>query len=129
MILESHEDYMVIESNSVGLLQHDPYTWRVGEASFIRKEDVYKSSKFMNAALNEWILKLNEEQLEVFVGTLFHILDGCDAKNLIDMVIDWKKSVTGMIRATKDVDDATRDEIVEILQMFMEVMKENLKKL
>ncbi len=129
MILESHEDYMVIESNSIGLLQHDPYTWRVGEASFIMKEDVHKSSKFMNTALNEWILKLNEEQLEIFVGTLFHILDGCDAKNLIDMVIDWKKSVTGMIRATKEVDDATRDEIVAILQMFMEVMKENLKKL
>lgn len=129
MILENHEDYMVIESASLGLLQHDPYTWKVGEASFIRKEDVDKSSKFMNAALNEWILKLNDDQLELFVGTLFHILDGCDSKNLIDMAIDWKKTVTGMIRATKEVDDATRDEIVAILQMFTDVMKENLKKL
>ena len=119
----------MIRSRQLGLLQHDPYTWRVEEAAFIRKEDVHKSSKFMNRALNEWILKLNEEQLEIFVGTLFHILDGCDSKNLIDMAIDWKKSVTGMIRATKEVDDATRDEIVAILQMFTEVMKENLKKL
>jgi len=129
MILESHEDYMVIESSSLGLLQHDPYTWRVEEAAFIRKEDVHKSSKFMNTALNEWILKLNEEQLELFVGTLFHILEGCDSNNLIDMAIDWKKSVSGMIRATKQVDDTTRDEIVAILQMFTDVMKENLKKL
>ncbi len=128
MILENHEDYMVIESASVGLLQHDPYTWRVEDASFIRKDAVHKSSKFMNSALNEWILKLNEEQLELFVGTLFHILEGCDSKNLIDMAIDWKKTVGGMIRATKEVDDVTRDEIMEILQMFTEVMKENLKK-
>ena len=129
MILENHEDYMVIESASVGLLQHDPYTWKVADASFIRKEAVHKSSQFMNETLNEWILKLNEEQLEVFVGTLFHILEGCDSKNLIDMAIDWKKTVSGMIRATKEVDEATKDEIQQILQMFTDVMKENLKKL
>ena len=129
MILENHEDYMVIESASVGLLQHDPYTWKVADASFIRKEAVHKSSQFMNETLNEWILKLNEEQLEVFVGTLFHILEGCDSKNLIDMAIDWKKTVSGMIRATKEVDEGTKDEIQQILQMFTDVMKENLKKL
>ena len=129
MILENHEDYMVIDSHSIGLLQHDPYTWKVADASFVRKEAVHKSSKFMNTTLNEWILKLNEEQLEIFVGTLFHILEGCDSKNLIDMAIDWKKSVSGMIRASKQVDDATRDEIAAILQMFTDVMKENLKKM
>ena len=128
MILENHEDYMVIDSSSIGLLQHDPYTWRVEDASFVHKEAVHKSSKFMNTALNDWILKLNEEQLELFVGTLFHILEGCDSKNLIDMAIDWKKSVSGMIRATKEVDESTKEEIQEILQMFMNVMKENLKK-
>lgn len=128
MILENHEDYMVIESYSLGLMQHDPYTWRVEEASFIRKEDVHKGRKIMNQALNEWILKLDEEQLEIFVGTLFHILDGCDSKNLIQMAIDWKKSINGMIRATKEVDDATKDEIQEILQLLLEVIKENLKK-
>lgn len=129
MILENHEDYMVIDSHSIGLLQHDPYTWRVGEASFIRKADVDKGSKFMNTALNEWILKLNEDQLEIFVGTLFHILEGCDSKNLIDMVVDWKKSINGMIRATKEVDEATKDEIQQIILLFIDVMKENLKKL
>jgi hypothetical protein len=34
-----------------------------------------------------------------------------------------------MIRATKEVDEATKDEIQQIILLFIDVMKENLKKL
>lgn len=129
MILENHEDYMVIDSYSIGLLQHNPYTWKVESASFIPKGEIYKSRQFMNEALNEWILKLDDEQLEVFVGTLFHILGGCDVKNLIEMAGDWRKSVNGMIRASKDISEQTKDKMLDIMQIFFEVLKENLKKL
>lgn len=129
MILENHEDYFVIESSSIGLLQHDPYTWKVEEGAFVAKAEVYKGRQFMNEALNEWILKLDEEQLEVFVGTLFHVLEGCESKNLIALAGDWKKSIHGMMRATKDVSHETRDEIQNIILLFFETIKDNLKKL
>lgn len=127
MILENHEDYFVIDSYSIGLLQHDPYTWRVEDASFVAREEVYKSSQFMNEAMNEWILKLDDEQLEMFVETLFHILEGCDSNNLIDMAADWKKSVSGMVRAAKDINEETRTVILEIFRILFEVVKENVK--
>lgn len=129
MILENHEDYFVIDSSSIGLLQHDPYTWKVEDGSFVSREEVYKSRQFMNEALNEWILKLDDEQLEVFVGTLFHVLEGCESKNLIELAGDWKKSILGMMRASKDVSHEAKDEIQEIMLLFFETIKDNLKKL
>ena len=127
MILESHEDYFVVDSYSIGLLQHDPYTWRVEDASFVAKEEIYKHSRFRNDALNEWILKLDDVQLEIFIETLFHVLEGCDSDNLIDMAVDWKKSVAGMVRAVKDIDEETRSMILEIFRVLFEVFKENVK--
>lgn len=129
MLLKSREDYFVVDSSSIGLLQHDPYSWKVQEASFVSQENIYKSSRFMNESLNEWILKLDDEQLEIFVETLFYVLEGCDVKNLIEMAVDWKKSINGMVRASKDIDEETREKIQEILQMLFRVIKDNLKRL
>ena len=129
MILESHEDYIVIDSSYIGLLQHDPYSWKVEDASFVVKNEVQRGRQFMNEAMNEWILKLDDQQLEVFVETLFHILEGCEAKNLIEMAFDWKKSVSGMIQASMNVEEGTRNEIIEMIHMFFTVVKDNLKKL
>ena len=99
------------------------------DTSFVVRNEVKKSQQFMNEALNEWILKLNDEQLELFVETLFHILDGCEAKNLIEMAYDWRKSISGMIHASMNVEEHARIEIVEMIHMFFTVIKENLKKL
>ncbi len=127
MLLEEHEDYLVVDSHSVGVLQHNPYTWRVKDASFIAKEEVYKSRQFMNTALNEWILALDDEQLELFGETLFYILEGCEMKNLVEVAQDWKKGINNMIRASKDVEEETRDKIYEILRILGEILKENAK--
>lgn len=127
MLLEEHEDYIVVDSSSVGVLQHNPYTWRVKEASFVGKEEVYRSRRFMNEALNEWILALNDEQLEVFGETLFYILEGCEMKNLVEISQDWKTGINNMIRTSKDVDEETKGKIIEIIRQLGVILKENVK--
>lgn len=129
MILENHEEYAVVDSSSVGLFQHNPYTWKVENSYFVMKSEVLKSQQFMNETLNEWILKLDDEQLEVFVSTLFYVLEGCNVKNLIDMAGDWKASINGMIKASREVGEETKEKIHEILLLLRDVMKENLKSL
>lgn len=127
MLLEEHENYQVVDSSSVGVLQHNPYTWKVKDAAFVAKEEVYKSRQFMNESLNEWILTLNDEQLEVFGETLFHILEGCEMKNLVEMAHDFRTGINNMVRASKEVDVQTRDKIYEILRILGEILKENVK--
>lgn len=127
MLLEEHENYRVVESSSFGLLQHNPYTWKVNGHSFIEKSSLGKSSQFMNKALNEWLLTLDEEQLEVFGETLFYILEGCEMKNMIEVSRDWKKGINNMFHASKAVDEDTRDKINQILKILAEIIKENAK--
>lgn len=127
LLLEEHEDYLVVDSHSIGVLQHNPFTWSVKDASFVSKKEVYKGRQFMNESLNEWILTLNDEQLEVFGDTLFHILEGCEMKNLVEVTRDWKTGINNMIRASKEVDAGTRDKIYEILRILGEIVKDNAK--
>lgn len=128
MILENHENYKVVESSSVGVLQHNPYTWLLDGESFRWTNDIYKGTKFMNDSMNEWILKLNDEELNTFVETFFSVVEGADVKTTIEVTLDWKKSMVGILNAMKNVDDKTKESIRNIILQFFEILAYNLKK-
>ncbi len=99
MLLESHAaGYMVVESKSFGLLQHDPYTWLVREDEFVRAKDIYKRRKFMDETLNEWILSMDEKQIHTFVDALYEVVSASQAETLMDFTADWRKSMTAVLK-------------------------------
>ena len=104
MIFERDIHYRVVESNSHGLLQHDPFSWLVEEDHFVDVGDIYESQKIMNEALNEWILSLNEEQVRTFVETLYQVISASQADDLITFTADWKKSMNAVVTALKGFD-------------------------
>lgn len=128
MLLESHAaGYMVVESKTFGLYQHDPYTWLVKEDAFVRVKDVYKGRKFIDETLNEWILSLNEEQIHAFVDALYEVISASDAATLIDFTADWKKNMMAVVTALKELDEETASMIKKIVASLFEMVGERMK--
>lgn len=124
MLLESHaEGYMVVESKSFGLLQHNPYTWLVREDQFVQADGIYKSSRLRDEALNEWILSLDEEHIRSFVDTLYEVVAASQAQTVLDFGADWKKSMAAVITAYKELDEET----VVMLRQIMQSLFEHLR--
>lgn len=128
MLLESHaEGYIVVESKSFGLSQHNPYTWLVKEDAFVRVKDIYKSRKFMDETLNEWILSLDDAQIHSFVDTRYEVISASEAVTLMDFTADWKKSMTGVAAAVKEMDEETASMMRRIVVSLFEVTGEHVK--
>ncbi len=128
MLLESHAaGYMVVESKSFGLLQHDPYTWLVKEDGFVKVKDVYKRRKFMDETLNEWILSMDEEHIRSFVDTLYEVVSASKAVTLIDFTADWKRNMTAVVNALKELDGETASMIKKIIASLFELTGERAK--
>lgn len=127
MLLESHEDYKVIESKTFGLMQHNPYTWRVKDDHFMYVDDIYSGRKFMDRTINEWILSLSEEQIRAFIEVLFTVLEASDTDNLIDFTADLKKSMSGVLAAIKEIDEESRKVIGDIIRALFEMASERMK--
>ena len=128
MLLESHAaGYMVVESRSFGLLQHDPYSWLVREDEFVRVKDIYKGRRFMDETLNEWILSLNEEQIHSFVDTLYEVVSASKAVTLIDFTADWKKSMMAGAAAFKGLDEETASMLKRIIASLFELAGERAR--
>ncbi|MBO5207707.1 MAG: DUF2974 domain-containing protein [Lachnospiraceae bacterium] len=127
LILYSKGTYRVVESKSIGLAQHNPYSWLVHGDDFKIVKHVYSGRMFMDDALNEWILSLNQEQMRVFVDTLFDVVMASEADNLIDFTANWKKSIQGILSATKNVDAETMKVINKIMKALFEMISQHAK--
>ncbi|MCM1186592.1 MAG: DUF2974 domain-containing protein [Lachnoclostridium sp.] len=127
MIFERDMRYEVVESTTFGLAQHDPYTWLVEGRHFVKVNDIYESRKFINSAVNEWILSLNETQLRTFVDTLYQVVLASQAEDLIEFTADWKKSMNAALSAFREVDEETAKMLKEVVKALFETATLHMK--
>ena len=127
MILEDHCDYEIVESKSVGLLQHNSYSWKVEEGKFLRAQNMTDSKLIRDASLNEWILSLSEEEIHTFVNTLYEVVSASEASNVFEFGADWKKCLQSVFAAARGGNDATKKAIHKITRSLFEILFENIK--
>lgn len=128
MLLQHQENYEVVQCRKFGLMQHNPFNWLIDDCDFVRVKDVYYGRRLLDEALNEWILSLPEEQLTLFVDTLFQIIEASEADNLIDLAAEWKKSANGVLNAVKEIDGETKKRLKRILGRLFAILSHRLKK-
>lgn len=130
MLLQYQGEYEVVESKSFGLMQHDPYNWLIKGSDFIHVREVWQGRRLFDETLNEWILSLEQEQLKLFVETMFEIVAASQTDNLVDFTAKWKKSMNHMLSALKEMDEDTRKRMKQIVRRLFEIgmdrMKQNL---
>lgn len=127
MILEDYCDYEIVESKSVGLLQHNSYSWKVEVGKFLRAQNMTDSKLIRDASLNEWILSLSEEEIHTFVDTLYEVVSASEASNVFEFGADWKKCLQSVFAAARGVNDATKKAIHKITRSLFEILFENIK--
>ena len=74
MLLEHEEPYTVIRSKSVGLLQHDLYTWDVLGRGFLPVEEITEGSQFADATIKAWFASMSNQERNQLVDVLFGLL-------------------------------------------------------
>lgn len=122
MLLYTEGFYKVVESKTIGLAQHNPYTWLVRNDSFKIVEEIRAGRKFMDQALNEWILSLDQQQMHTFVDTFYRVVQASETDNLIDFTANWLQSIQKIGAALKEVDNETAQVIIRIMRALFEVV-------
>ncbi len=127
MILEDHSDYEIVESKGIGLFQHNTYSWKIEDGSLMRAQNMTGSKIRRDAALNEWILSLSEEETHLFVDTLYEVISASEASNVFEFGADLKKCLQNVALAAREVDGDTRKAILKMIRSLFEILLENVK--
>lgn len=123
-ILEDQDDYELIESKGVGMLQHNAYSWKIEEGAFLRSKSMKSGKILRDAALNEWILSLSESEIHSFVDTLYDVVAASEASNVFEFGADWKKCTQSVFEAAKELDETTKKSIAKIIRSLFEITRE-----
>ncbi len=119
MLMEHEEEYEIVRSGSIGLLQHDGFTWEVMGNQFINMDTVSGGGRYMDRTLNGWVEQLDEEQRREFTQAVFDLLESSRAKTLTDLTANKLKTVTAMIGALKKQDKQTRDNLSRMFGLLI----------
>ena len=126
MLLEHQENYAIVESTAVGIVQHNPYSWIVRNGDFVRMTTLTSGADYLNRTLADWLSALPNEQREQFVDALYSVISTTDLTSLLELRENWQTEVANVIENMKTMDEPTRRILHETLRSLMRVAVKNL---
>ena len=127
MLFERQEDYAVVDSATMGLTQHDPFSWVVEGEDFVRCDDLGRGASFVDKGLNEWISSMTREEREGFVETLFSVLGAAGEDTFADLSGNWQASLPAMLRRLGELDPEERAHITRALSALVGAFMPNVE--
>ena len=127
MLMEIDDRYEVIKSNSFGLTQHNPYTWEIEGAEFVREGEIDPRAKAIDLAVNEWILGQDEENRKRFVDTVYQIFDSCEANTLIEFASGRSRNLNKVLSTLRGQDEETIRMLRRIIRNLVDLGAMHMK--
>ena len=119
LLSEQHEKYVVIKSNRMGIMQHDPYSWLVEEGDFVYLPDVNHIAVLANKTLTKWLSSLDDKKREVFVDTLYSVIEATGAKTFYDLTEDRRDKALAALDAIRETDEETRRFVKQVVRSLV----------
>lgn len=107
MLMEQGE-YSVVESDAHGMMQHDPTTWQVEGCDFVRLDKLANNALFAEAAIGQWMLSLSVEQRQLFIDSMYAVLQETNAERFDELAKDWRSALPALAKALQDMDPEAR---------------------
>jgi hypothetical protein len=126
MLFEHADNYAVVKSAQVGLMQHDVYFWEVLHNDLVRLDSVTEGSRFVDRTLKEWLGGLDETRREHFIEALYAILSSTEAKSLPELTESRFKNTGLVIQSLTSVDEETRGMIFSTIAALFKAAKNNI---
>lgn len=127
MLLGHGEDYEVVDSTQMGILQHAPFSWQVLGPSFVHLEQLTEGSRFADKTLREWISAMDTEQKKKFVDGLFEVVGAAECTTLTELSEDKWKNAVKIAKSWKNFDEDTKKTMQRTVQLLFQMAGRNLR--
>lgn len=118
MIFDSAAGYRIINSNGVSVMQHNPITWQVKNGKLVERDDRTMYTKTITRRLNIWIKKMSQDELEVFIRTVFDLADQTGATSIDELRAKLAPNVVKIFRSYRNLDKERQKFIRQIISML-----------
>ena len=129
MLLEHTEDYTIIDSTTVSLLQHEPLSWNVLGNRFIYLGQRSEAAKLGDDVIREWLADLTKEERQEFVETVHQLLSaGGKIKTLDDLRTGGLSSGLALLKGYITADDQKKKMLSELMGRLTDNARDELRR-
>lgn len=130
MLLVNFDNYRVVESKMPGIsgiLQHDPYSWKVKGMDFVITDELSQMSAIKDRSINELVMGLDDAQINMFLDATNDIMEATGVNDLNELMANWRVVIKRVSNAMKEMDEETKDILVTIFQTLLEIADTNTR--
>lgn len=121
MLLAHEENFRVIDSSQIGLLQHDGFSWLVSGDHFIEIRERSAQSVLAEQSIHSWLLEMPMAERRQFVDELFDLMYASGATSLSDIRKDRFRTVAASLPMMKDMSKESLSRIFQFLILFRQI--------
>lgn len=129
MLFSHEEDYTVVHSEQMGIMQHDPYSWEVLGADFVTLERVTASSRFVDKTVKEWVARMSVPEREKLFDTLYSVLGATGAETWEELSERWFRSARAVLQKCGELDGESRKMIGRMISGLLRASTSGLREL
>lgn len=127
MLLQNQADYKVVESEEKLLMQHNPFSWKIGNEDFVYAKDITKDAVMLRDSISGWLAQIDDNSRERFIDVLFETIVTSGITNVTELETDRMKNALAIVDALKEVDTDTRRFVFQTLNILAGQFVENIK--
>ena len=126
MMFEHTSPFTIVSCSAEGILQHDPFTWKVMGPDFVPEQTFDDNSSIFYASFNDWAARLSAQERKKFIDTVFDVIYASGAKTNYE--IEQNKLVCGgkMIERLSELEEGERKSFQRAIKVMLKVAKNHV---
>ena len=130
-LLTSTVEPVVVKSNELGILQHNPLSWELEGKEFETLDFTDKLSDLFDETMTTWLDNMSFEERKVFVDELFSVFEASGCENISEMTRIGIKGTKAIITRMAQIKNDSGEKVRTLVKMFFinfNVLKDNVVK-
>lgn len=125
MLMEHQEDYKVVDSMEIGLLQHEGFTWAVDRDNFVLVDEVDVFSKKLSVTLKNWLSEMTTEERKALVDGFFDVFTEAGIEDFTEIADIDVRMAGHLLKAVAKVPHENRERIGKLVKLLIEENSQN----
>ena len=119
MIFETTNDYSIVKSNTIGVLQHTPFSWEVDKTKFKTIKDNSLDSKSFRVGLNSLVENLSEDELKLFANAIYGIVENAESDTVENLIKNANKDLPKIFSGIKNLTEDQKKVISKVTNLYI----------
>ena len=119
MLLGYALNYTIVDADSISILQHNNFTWRLDGPHFKEAENLTTSSVLLSKAVHGLLREISVEERKVFILALFKILEASECTRSDEVLKMLVKNLPAIIKTGNNLSVEEKEILDKVQSVFI----------